>query len=92
MSAADFTPDRAPEKGSYRALVPSSGEAVPLILTPEARALWEHYAAAQQRAEDSLLSTDGLAAAQAFYAFVESFMPQVYGAGVVPLNLRRPRA
>ena len=80
--------DRTPE-GAYRALAPSGTEAVPLILTSEARELWERYAEAQQRAEDSLLSVDGLAAAQAFYAFVESFMPQVYGAGVVPLNLHR---
>lgn len=60
-----------------------------LELTPTTRALWEMYAKARQRAEDSLLSSDGLAAAQAFYDFVEAFMPQVYGANVVPLNSRR---
>lgn len=64
-------------------------EGAPLRHTPETLALWERYAAARQRAEDSLLSGDGLAAAQAFYAFVESFMPQAYGANVVLLNLRR---
>ncbi len=62
---------------------------VSLTITPEARSRWERYAVARQRADDSLLSADGLAAAQAFYAFVESFMPQVYGANVAPLNLRR---
>ena len=66
-------------------------DATPLQHTAETRALWERYAEARQRAEDSLLSADGLAAAQAFYAFVEAFMPQAYGANVVPLNLRRGR-
>lgn len=61
----------------------------PLNVTAEARDLWERYAFAKQRAEDSLLLRDGVAAAQAFYAFVESFMPQAYGSTVVPLNLRR---
>ena len=61
----------------------------PLDVTPEARELWERYASAKQQAEDSLLLRDGLAAAQAFYAFVEAFMPKVYGDSVVPLNLRR---
>ncbi len=90
MNPGDLLPDRAPGKGTYRAPAPSAdGAPTPLVLTAEARALWELYALAQQQAEDSLLSADGLAAAQAFWAFVESFMPQVYGAGVVPLNLRR---
>ncbi|MGI3902482.1 MAG: hypothetical protein ACRYGP_16860 [Janthinobacterium lividum] len=90
MSAVESGPDRTPEKGDYRASAPSTDRAfTPLVLTPESRTLWEAYAVAQQQAEDSLLSGDGLVAAQAFYAFVESFMPQVYGAGVVPLNLRR---
>ena len=90
MSAVDSGHDRTPDKGDDRALAPSTDRTpTPLVLTPECRALWETYALAQQQAEDSLLSDDGLAAAQAFYAFVESFMPQVYGAGVVPLNLRR---
>ena len=61
----------------------------PLNVTPEARSLWERYAFAKQEAEDSLLLRDGLVAAQAFYAFVEAFMPQVYGRTVVPLNLNR---
>ncbi len=61
----------------------------PLNLTSEIRNLWERYASAKQQAEDSLLLRDGLAAAQAFYAFVEAFMPQVHGSNVVPLNLRR---
>lgn len=63
-----------------------------LVQTPETRVLWEAYAIARQRADDSLLSSDGLVAAQAFYDFVEAFMPQVYGTKVVPLALRRRRA
>ena len=89
MIPTGSTPVRAPEKGTYRAPTPSVSTAAPLVLTPEARALWELYALAQHQAEDSLLSADGLAAAQAFWGFVESFMPQVYGSGLVPLNLRR---
>lgn len=90
MTAAGSTPDRAPGKGVYRASAPSADRApTPLALTAESRALWELYALAKQQAEDSLLSADGLAAAQAFWSFVESFMPQVYGGNVVPLDLRR---
>ena len=68
----ESSPDRAPEKGTYRAPVPSAEKgSTPLVLTPEARALWELYAAVRQSAEDSLLPEDGLAAVQALYAFIE---------------------
>ncbi len=60
-----------------------------LQATPEARRQWEAYAVAKMQAEDSLLAKDGLAAAQAFYTFLETFMPQVFGSNVVPINLRR---
>lgn len=60
-----------------------------LEATPEARQNWEAYALAKQQAEDSLLMKDGLAAAAAFYRFVETFMPQIFGANVVPINVRR---
>ncbi len=61
----------------------------PLNVTPETRNLWENYAQAKQRAEDTLLLRDGVAAAQAFYRFVEGFIPQTMGSNVVPLQLRR---
>ena len=64
--------------------------AEPFTVTPEIRALWDSYALAKMEAEDSLLLGDGVAAAQAFYAFVEAFMPARYGANVMPLGqLRR---
>lgn len=41
MSAAESTPDRTPGKGHYQALMPSGVASVPLVLTPQARVLWE---------------------------------------------------
>ena len=60
-----------------------------LTHTAETRALWERYAVARQQADDSLLSADGLQAVQAWYAFAEAFMPQVFGANVVPMAQER---
>ena len=60
-----------------------------LKATSEARALWEAFALAKMEAEDSLLFRDGLKAAQAFYDFVEVFMPQSFGSNVIPLQSKR---
>ena len=65
--------------------------AEPFTITPEIRALWEAYAMLKQEAEDSLLVRDGVAAARAFYDFVEAFMPARYGDNVMPLSLYRQR-
>ena len=66
--------------------------AASFVITPEVRARWEIYAAAKQRAEDSLHLRDGMAAAQAFYAFVEIFADAgALGPNVVSMALHRRR-
>ena len=56
------------------------------IVTPEIRKLWEGYAVAKMQAEDSLLLADGMAAAKAFYAFLDAFRGPV---AVPPVSARR---
>ena len=67
-------------------------ESDPFTITPEVRKRWEIYAILKQEAEDSLLLGDGVAAAQAFYAFVEVFADAgALGPNVTPLALHRRR-